>query len=48
MCTDQDFGVTTDTGIKDDLEDCAAADWNLGEAIKDNDVNGAYPISQEV
>ena len=48
MCSDQDFGVMTDSRIKDDLEDCVAANWNVGEAIKDIDVNGAGPISQEV
>ena len=47
MCAPgQDFGVTIETRIKDDLEDCAAANWNLGEAIKDIDVNGACPRSQ--
>ena len=38
----------TDSRIKDELEDCVAANWNVGEAIKNIDVNGADPISQEV
>ena len=48
MCSDQDFGVMTDFWMDDVLEDCVAANWNVGDAIKDNDVNGAVPICQEV
>ena len=48
MCSDQDFGVMTDFWIDDELEDCVAANWNVGDAIKDIDVNGAGPICQEV
>ena len=48
MCSDQDYGVTTDFWMDDVLEDCEATNWNVGDAIKDNDVNGEVPICQEV
>ena len=48
MCSDQDHGVMTDFWMDDVLEDCEATNWNVGDAIKDIDVNGAVPVCEEV
>ena len=43
MCSDQDFGVMTDFWMDDEPEDCVAANWNVGDAIKDIDVKRRRP-----